>query len=792
MSQATFQTKQNSPPEANGAVSRETLLSFLVGAAKSMRRIEIGIGLVGWFTILLMLLLSAVLIDHWLLTLNVPLRSLFFASLIAWSFWWVPKRLIPVLVRPIHPEHAARKIELQHPEMKESLISWLQLSTANEHTPKGVLAAVGRFAARNLKGSQSDSILDNGNLLKLTTFFVASLLAFAIYSFSAPKSSLISVARILMPWAAINPATRVSILEVAPGSTTITQGTNLAIRVSTRGVLKQDAVSLRFDLSDGQRIGETLPLKPEVEGLSYQINFGESIGGVHQPLTYWIEAGDAVAGPFQVKIQTVPIVAIDRIELIHPKYTALKNRTINKDGSFEVPEGTLVKLFAHVNQPMERARIEFDPVVEKGILIRTSRLLDLAPNAMQLEGEWYAKLNEQKNSPTIERYRVRATNNLGEQNIDPIIFQTKILADLPPTVRLQSDLPSQLDLPSNGTLNIEVRANDPDYGLSSVSIFGKNTANLVAQKASFEEQLFNADPAATGQIVRTFEFTPSRYSLRAGDQIELAATAVDNRCAPGSDVPEPNVVYSSPIRIRIVEPIKGDDKNQKVDDKNPAAEKEEAKKPPTQRGLMNRGNEKKPQSNQGSNNQSDSTENQESSGEQQSNPGQSSSSSGSSKKEQNNEKEQNKGKQSGDQSTGSAGGDGSDGQTSDEQSNQTSAGNSSQNSKGNSSNQNGGDSQSSNSSSSSETGNSSAGGQNESNGSNSKDQEPLHDGQAFEEINKFQNEKKSSNNEPEQNANNETSGKDDPSRNQSGGKNSSAGKNDNQKNGSPDSNGAST
>ncbi len=263
-----------------------------------MRRMEIGIGVVGWLTVLLMLVLIAVLVDHWLLSLNVPLRSLFFGGLIAWTIWWVPQKLIPALTRPIHPEHAARRIELQFPEMKESLISWLQLSTSQEHTPKGVLAAVGRFAARNLKGSQSDSILDNGNLLKLTTFFVASLLAFTIYSFSAPKSSLISIARILMPWADINPATRVAILEVSPGSITITQGTNLPIQVSTRGVLKQDKVNLRFDLSDGQRIGESMPLQPEVEGLSYKINLGESIGGVHQPLTYWIEAGDATAGPF--------------------------------------------------------------------------------------------------------------------------------------------------------------------------------------------------------------------------------------------------------------------------------------------------------------------------------------------------------------------------------------------------------------------------------------------------------------------------------------------------------------
>jgi hypothetical protein len=59
---------------ANGTVSRETLLDYLNAAAKSMRRLELGIGVVAWLTTLLLLLVAAVFIDHWVLPLNTFAR----------------------------------------------------------------------------------------------------------------------------------------------------------------------------------------------------------------------------------------------------------------------------------------------------------------------------------------------------------------------------------------------------------------------------------------------------------------------------------------------------------------------------------------------------------------------------------------------------------------------------------------------------------------------------------------------------------------------------------------------
>ncbi|MFN7448061.1 MAG: hypothetical protein ACK5RF_07240 [Pirellula sp.] len=548
---------------ANGTVSRETLLDYLNAAAKSMRRLELGIGVVAWLTTLLLLLVAAVFIDHWVLPLNTFARFTVCGLLIAWTAWWVPRRVIPLLFQPIHPEHAARTIEKLYPSMKESLISWLQLSTTDDRTPRGVLAVVARFAARNLKGAESASVLDTGALLKLTSFFAVCLFAFIIYIVAAPKSSVVAISRIMMPWASISPASRVVITEVKPGTTKITQGTNLPISIGTRGMYQQDEVYLRYDLSDGQKVGQRIRMKTDVEGLSYSINFGEGIGGIHQPLSYWVEAGDAVAGPFGVKIQTVPIVAVDRLELQFPKYTKLKDRTIQKDGSCEVPEGTRLRIFAHANQPMEKSRIEFDPIIERGVLVHTSGLLDLKTQGTEIEGEWIAKLNKEKNNPTLGKFQIKATNSLGERNDSPVIYSTKVLADLPPVVRLQSELPSMVELPQDQILEIEIRTNDPDYGLTLVSAIGKSPNALSNAMPIFESTLFESSEGSFGQKVLKYDFSPTELGLQINTEVEFTAKAFDNRCNPGSDIPEPNISFSSPIKIKVVKALKQPAENTK-------------------------------------------------------------------------------------------------------------------------------------------------------------------------------------------------------------------------------------
>ena len=534
-------------------VSREGLHHYLVDAARNMRRIELGVGITGWLCVVVIFMLTAILIDHWLWPLNTIARFAVLSFLLTWTLWWVPRNILPLLFQSIHPEHAARKIEKQYPEMKESLISWLQLSTNTEHAaPRGVLATVGRFAVRNLGGQDSSAIIDSANLIRLAALLFGFMLTGAVYLFASPKSGTTSIARMLMPWSNIAPAARVRIVDVAPGSTKITQGNSLPISVTVRGMHKGDQVFVRYDLSDGQQIGQRLKMNEEIEGINYRLDFGKSFGGIHQPLRYWIDAGDSNAGPFDLSVQVVPIVAIDRIDFEYPKYTKQKSRSVPQDGAIEAPEGTRVKLYAHANQPMAKSRLEFDPMVGNGVLHSSSHHLDLETRGTQLYGSWMLQLDKKGTNPTLSSYRVKATNELNETNSDPVIYKIKILGDLPPEVRLQSDLPTTIEVPIDGSQEIEMRAVDPDYGLISLTASAKRTTGNVDKVMLFEKNFFESSEGTTNQVIRVFTFIPSEYDLKVGDSFEFAASAKDNRCKVGEDTPEPNEASSMPLAIRIV------------------------------------------------------------------------------------------------------------------------------------------------------------------------------------------------------------------------------------------------
>ncbi len=562
-------------------INRESLHHYLVEAAHTMRRVELGVGITGWLCVLVISLLAAVLIDHWLWPLNTVARFAVLTFLLGWTIWWVPRRILPLLFQSIHPEHAARKIEKQHPEMKESLISWLQLTTNTEHTaPRGVLATVGRFAIRNLGGQDSNAIIDSANLIRLAALLFGFLLTGSVYLFASPKSGTTSLARMLMPWSNIAPAARVRIVSVAPGTTTITQGTSLPISVTLRGMHKGDQVFVRYDLSDGQQVGQRLKMTEDIEGVNYRLEFGKSFGGIHQPLSYWIDAGDASAGPFALSVQVVPIVAIDRLEFEYPKYTRQKSRTVLQDGTIEAPEGTRVKLFAHANQAMIKSRLEFDPVVGNGVLLSSSHMIELETRETQLSGSWLLQLDKKGTNPTLSTYRVKATNALNESNGDPVIYKCKVLGDLPPEVHLQSDLPSTIDIPLGDSQDIEMRASDPDFGLVSLVATAKiaNSNTTKDRKPVIETTCFMSPEGTTGQVVRVFTFTPSEYELKVGDILEFRANATDNRCKVGADTPEPNQSSSKPLVIRIVAASKTPTEN----DKNPSDKKDAAKPDPNQ------------------------------------------------------------------------------------------------------------------------------------------------------------------------------------------------------------------
>ncbi len=545
----------NAAPPGSVAPKSDALLEFIRVAADTMRRTELTYGIMMWLTVMLFFLTAIILIDHWVWDLNKPARFMTLGAMIAWSLWWVPRRIFPPLFHRINTEHAAREIEKQNPQFKDSLISWLQLSLEGTPVPKGVVSYIGRYAGRNLQGQDAASVVDSATVVRLSAAFFGCLLCGIIYLFASPKSGFTSVARMIAPWADIAPASRVQFVDIQPGTTTVTQGSSLPLTVTVRGMHQGEGVRVQFDLSDGQVVGETIPMVPEIEGRSYKLDFGKSFGGIHQPLRYSILAGDGIAGPFDVSVQVVPLVAIDRIELQYPLYTKLKPRTFPQQGSFEAPEGTQVRLFANANQVMKKARIEFDPVLDKKTFVRARDTLEMSVEPQSISASWTALLDEQGRNPTNTSYRIKATNELNETNPDPIVYQLKIIGDLAPEVFLESGLPAVLEVPVNRPREIELRARDPDYGLRELIALGTQSKSVDESKKTerFRHVCFESEEGDTGQITEVFLLDPKSLGLKPGEEIDFTAIAIDNKHDPKTQQLRPNQSSTQTLRIRVTE-----------------------------------------------------------------------------------------------------------------------------------------------------------------------------------------------------------------------------------------------
>jgi len=477
MSQAVSSTSPgnpsgNLPGALPGNAQPDPIRDFVRTAAVHIRRTELFYGWMTWLSVLLFTLTAFVLIDHWLLEMSQWMRMAIWGALAVWSVGWFIRKIIPPMFYKINPEHAARLIEKQIPDSKDSLISWLQLNEVSATPPKSVLNQIGRYAFKFLRSADATQVADTANLVRLSAAFFGCLLCIAIYFFASPKSGWTSVSRLLLPWANIAPATRVRFVQITPGDTTVMQGSTLLVDVTLRGLHKNEKVQLQYDLSDGQVQGELVPLREEIHGVHYKLEFGKSFGGIHQPLTYWIIAGDAKAGPFQVDIQVVPLVAIDQIELVYPPYTRLKSRTLIQQGQLEVPEGTVASITALANQDMQKGRLEFDPVLQGKSLLSVGETVDMVVEANKLTASWVAKVDPTNRKKRESTYRVKATNSLNEANHDPVIYPVKVIPDLPPEAEFGSGIVGPIDLPVNESVSIEVLATDPDYGLTQVGVLG--------------------------------------------------------------------------------------------------------------------------------------------------------------------------------------------------------------------------------------------------------------------------------------------------------------------------------
>ncbi len=540
----------HSPPEKPRLTVGDELIAQRIAEAQSAlwraelsRALLIGVigglsALVGWFVI-----------DQWVWSPGRIGRVAALVTGLVFAGWWLLTRVLPLAGRRIRADYAAQSLELDMPELRHALTSYVALRDDVERpgVRGAVVRSIGVRAAGQIKQHRLEIPSEATGILGWWIAVAVVLAAFAAYSLLSPKNTLQSAQRLFLPLAKIDPPTRVTIRDVLPGDTEMLADREVEISAVIDQVAAQDEPVIRF----GYGFGQSEPLQWDDSSGRHS-----AVVKISHSTRYRIEAGDAIAGPFKIVARDVPVATVRSITITPPKYTGLPARGLT-GGAVSAEENSQVLVTVSTNRPIARGRIDFNPRTLGDDSARSngrrsgatagSVEMTVDEDGMSLSGGFAVKLpRDGKAAVAIDSYAIRVWDAEDNSNPDPIVYPVRIIPDLAPEVRFGLPREPVQDVPINGQQRLEVSGLDPDYGLRKIELSLRRGADPVVV-----ETLWSSAVGVRGNQYAEYRFRPAELGYRVGDKILVTARASDNR----EDVagqPQPNRTETQPIELRIV------------------------------------------------------------------------------------------------------------------------------------------------------------------------------------------------------------------------------------------------
>lgn len=528
------------PPEAQPPQWTSPYETAIVDRLQQTRRqvkvVDLGVGLLVLGVVTLTYLLAATLLDQWIVRggLGFGGRLLLFLGLVSVMGYIFARRILPLLVYKINPLFAAQTIEQSRPSLKNSLINFLFLRQHRQEVTRSVLdqriyEGLEHTAAVELTHVPAETVVDRQQVIRLGYLLAGVLAIVCLYLILSPKNPLVSFSRVIWPWADIQAPSRVTITALEPGDTVAFQGDTLTISAEIQGLRDGETVTLYYTTADKQSVNQAIPMTVPDKDYRYQCELPPDPAGLQQNVTYYLQAGDAKTRRFTIDVQTALAILVDRVEYDYPGYTGVADTSVKGTGDIRAVEGTKVTIHATANQEIDRAVLEMncDP---RNVL------------AMKVEGRQATgqiRLMMDSNDPLrpkYDSYQIRFRDRYSHENRRPIRHQIDVIRDQPPEIQLVDAPPKEVEIqvPVNGSLDLKVRAQDPDYGLRRVALRAEHTKTT--KSLPIPPLLENRSPekAHQGPLEASHRFEPAKLGLKAGDKVIYWAEARDNK------EPEPN------------------------------------------------------------------------------------------------------------------------------------------------------------------------------------------------------------------------------------------------------------
>ena len=550
MATATFKPASQNPDDASKlTVGEELIASTIAQAQAALWRAELSRCLLKLVIAAMAVTLVWVAIDQWIWSPGWPVRLAVLLAALGSAAWWITMRVTPLMRSRIRADYAAQSLELDMPELRHQLSSYVSLrgDLDTQGVRGAVVRSIGARAAGQIKQHRIDIPSEAAGTFTWWIVMAVMLAVVAAYSLLSPKNTLQSAQRLLMPLASIDAPSRVSISDVLPGDTEVLADRPVAISAAIRGLVGKDEPVVAYGLGFAQQTA-----------LAYDASTDRYVANVSVPSStaYQIIAGDAVAGPFQIKTRDVPVASVRQVEIVPPAYTRLPKR-ISTGGAISGEQNARATILAVINRPITRGKIEFNPRDGAGSGDAAVRIgpsaggtdMKVADDGLSATVEITLRLPREKSAAvTLNSYRVRVWDADGNENPDPITYPVRIIPDLPPEVTIVQPRETTKELPINAQQLIEITAIDPDYGLRRIELVWQRGVDQPQT-----ETLWSAEKGERGNQVAEYRFRPDKLGLRVGDRVKVVAAALDNREDEAGKY-DPNRAVTQPLEWTIVEP----------------------------------------------------------------------------------------------------------------------------------------------------------------------------------------------------------------------------------------------
>jgi len=469
---------------------------LLARAASRVKWLDFGRGFAVVGALLFLFLLVAAVADH-----AIGLHRTARLALAAFFYLCFPALCAIMVFRPllksVSPYYAARLIEQQYPEYKNTLISYVEL--AEKKRPSWLRRSIARRFKQERRPPNLDQAIRYRDFMLAAYGMAAMIVIFSVYCILSDKSVSRALARVLQPWRELAPPTLTVVTNVEPGDAKVPAGSVLEVTARIDGLFPP-AIFLEWTGADGLSFSERM----ERVGDDPRRWRGR-LRDVSDRLTYHVLAGDGRSRDFLV--ETFPPLALEDVTVRckFPAYTRLEP-VLLRERELSAVVGSKLFVECRFNNPLKKA---------EGLFGRSALPVRMNETTVTFES---------KLTRTAD-YFVSCID-VNDQQLVPKVLHVEAQKDRKPVLRVRN-LPPVIEVPSwPETLAIDFEVSD-DFGVA------RSRVEYRVDGVRGEPRII-PHPAFTRSFSGRYLLDLSSMHLRADSALAFRLTAFD------AHEPEPN------------------------------------------------------------------------------------------------------------------------------------------------------------------------------------------------------------------------------------------------------------